>query len=55
MKEDVLGEILGNLIVVGIAYCLIDDVSVWEISWQVILGSVGWHMAGSLLSQHGFR
>jgi len=47
VKKEILGEIVGNVIVVGIAYYLIEGVSVWEISWQVILGSVGWRI-GSL-------
>jgi len=42
MKEEILGEMLGNVCVVIIAYYVVDEVSVWEISWQVILGSVGW-------------
>ena len=42
MKEEILGEILGNLIVVGIAYFVIDDVSIWEIVRVVVIGSLGW-------------
>ena len=55
MKEELIGEIVGNLIVVIIAYFLIDDMSVWEIVKVVMVGNVGWRMAGSLISQHGFR
>ena len=46
MKEEVLGEMVGNLIVVGIAYWVIDDVSVWEIVKVVMVGSVGWRIGG---------
>ena len=46
MKEEVIGQIVGNLIVVGIAYYVIDDVSIWEIVRMVMVGSVGWRMGG---------
>ena len=42
MKEEILGEIVGNLIVVGIAYLLVPDVSMWEIVKVGMMGSVGW-------------
>ena len=44
MKEEILGEIVGNVIVVGIAYYVIDDVSIWEIVKVVMVGSVGWRI-----------
>ena len=44
MKEEILGEIVGNLIVVGIAYFLIDEASMWEIVKVVLVGSLGWRM-----------
>ena len=44
MKEEILGEIVGNLIVVGIAYLLVPDMSMWEIVEVVMVGSLGWRM-----------
>ena len=46
MKEEILGEIVGNLIVVIIAYYLVPDMSMWEIMKVVVMGSLGWRMGG---------